>query len=173
MNKFEKILENQLLAALSTLMQCINNCPDNEWQQTHGDSPYSQVVFHTLFYTDYYLERTEETFKDQPFHLNNKELFKDYEELEDRIPKHLYTKEECHLYLKHCVDKCKTQLPQEDTELLNGPSGFSHKPDINRAEIHIYNTRHIQHHAAQLGLRVQKIINKELQWVSSGWKEII
>ena len=34
-----------------------------------------------------------------------------------------------------------------------------------RAELSIQVTRHVQHHAAQLGLRVQLITGKELDWV--------
>jgi hypothetical protein len=38
-------------------------------------------------------------------------------------------------------------------------------------ELLIEIARHIQHHAAQLGLRIQQITGKELQWVNSGWNE--
>jgi hypothetical protein len=37
-------------------------------------------------------------------------------------------------------------------------------------ELLIYITRHTQHHAAQLGLRVQQITGQELKWIRAGWK---
>jgi hypothetical protein len=61
-------IRNQMMAALATLNQCIQNCPDNEWHKSHNDAPVSQVLFHTLFYADFYLSPSENEFKSQLFH---------------------------------------------------------------------------------------------------------
>jgi hypothetical protein len=37
-------------------------------------------------------------------------------------------------------------------------------------ELYLYLIRHIQHHAAQLGLRNQEIDGTVLKWIGSGWK---
>ena len=165
---YNKIIMNQMEAALCTLAQCFTNCPESEWDESHGDYPFSQVVFHALFFTDYYLERDESAFKNQIFHRENKAFFKDYEELEYRQPQNLYERQKCGEYLKFCVNKCKTTLKLDNQETLEGPSGFSSKP-FCRAELYVHLIRHIQHHAAQLGLRIQKITGTELKWIRSGW----
>ena len=154
-----------MTASLDTLKYCIETCPDAEWQEAHKDSPFSQVVFHALFFTDFYLGRDSVPFKEQPFHVNRKDTFKDYEEMEDKIPEHLYEKPFCLDYLAHCLVKVKTMIEAETEETLVGPSGIDFRK-ISRAELYVYNMRHIQHHAAQLGLRIQMITGKEMPWFS-------
>ncbi len=159
---------NQYEAALSALHYCMNNCPDTEWNNEHGDAPFCQVVFHTLFYTDFYLENDEAGFKEQEFHRNNTILFKDYEELEYKKARNLYSKNECANYLKHALEKCRMTLFHASDESLNEKPPI--RPSIaTRLELHIYSIRHIQHHAAQLGLRIQLLTKKEMDWFGSGW----
>jgi hypothetical protein len=167
---FNNAIVNQIKSALCTLSHCISSCPETEWNESHGDYPFSQVVFHTLFFTDYYLERDEFTFKEQAFHRENVEFFRDYEELQWKIPVNLYERRKCEEYLKFCIGKCEATLQADDPKTLQGPSGFSRKP-FSRAELYINLIRHVQHHAAQLGLRLQKITGNELPWINSGWKE--
>jgi len=171
MEKTSLILLHQYEAALSTLKQCIVFCPDNYWNERNGDYPFSQVAFHTLFYADYYLGKDTESFKFQTFHELNKEFFRDYEELEYREPVHLYEKTFILEYLIHCRTKAGEILAIESSQSLYGPSGFQGKP-FSRMEQHIYNIRHIQHHAAQLGLRIQFKTGRELTWVGSGWRDL-
>jgi len=167
---FNNAIVNQIKSALCTLSHCISSCPETEWNESHGDYPFSQVVFHTLFFTDYYLERDESTFREQAFHRENVEFFRDYEELQWKIPVNLYERRKCEEYLKFCIGKCEATLQADDPKTLQGPSGFSRKP-FTRAELYINLIRHVQHHAAQLGLRLQKITGNELPWINSGWKE--
>ena len=63
MTPIAEMVRSQFMAALGTLKQCIRNCPEEEWNQSHKDAPFSQVLFHTLFYLDYYLSASEEEFK--------------------------------------------------------------------------------------------------------------
>jgi hypothetical protein len=43
---------------------------------------------------------------------------------------------------------------------------------LERAELHVYNIRHIQHHAAQLSLRLRLDTGDGIPWVGSGWREM-
>ena len=160
-------LIGQFQAALSTLGQVMRACPDTEWHEPHGDYPFSQVVFHTLFFTDYYLERSPDSFRSQTFHSTHEDLFRDYEELKPRLPSNTYDRALCGEYLQFCVDKCATVVAADTENTLNGPSGFENR-SFKRGELYIYTVRHIQHHAAQLGLRIQSLTGRELNWVSSG-----
>ena len=159
------LIANQLAAALDTLKYCIEACPDSEWQEPHKDYPFSQVVFHTLFYTDFYLGRDSVPFKDQAFHQKHKDVFKDYEELGNKLSENLYGKTFCLDYLAHCASKLRAVVESETEESLSAGSGIGFRK-TSRAELHIYNMRHIQHHAAQLGLRIQWAAGREMPWFS-------
>ena len=165
------ILLNQFEAAMCTLNQCIANCPDGEWSVPHPDGPFSQVLFHSLIFTDIYLGREEEAVKTQEFHEKNKAMFKDYEELEDRKPVQVYSREEIKRYFDFCLKKGRIEIAKESSESLGGESGFDYRK-FSRLELYIYLIRHIQHHAAQLGLRIQLSTGRELRWVGSGWKDL-
>ncbi len=63
-----------------------------------------------------------------------------------------------------------SSLAKETDDTLRGENGFSwHK--ISRGELHVYNIRHIQHHAAQLSLRLRLNADIDIPWVSHAWKE--
>jgi hypothetical protein len=162
-----RMLVNQYRAALDTLAYVIEECPDKEWNERHGDYPFSQVVFHALFYTDFYLGSSEREFKEQEYHRKHTDLFSDYEELEDRLPVHLYERHEIWDYLGFCVTKADQVTSTETLESLEAQSGFPRRL-FSRGELHMMNIRHIQHHAAQLGLRLQFLTGKEMPWFSTG-----
>ncbi|AEC01389.1 DinB family protein [Parasphaerochaeta coccoides] len=156
-------LQNQMLAALSVLNQCINNCPHDEWNKSHNDSPFSQVLWHVLFYADLYLSTSISEFKSQVFHREHENIFRGYEELEWRKPEKTYTRDEIILYYDFCRNKIKEYFTRIHENDLYKKS--NHK-NMTMIEALIEITRHIQHHAAQLGLRVQQITGKELEWIN-------
>lgn len=158
-------LQGQYQAALSTLEQCIVDSDADTWTADHLDGPVNRVVFHTLIFTDVYLDWGEDRFRTQEFHIENPQLFQDYEELLDREPRNTYDKDDCVSYLSHCRLKVRQSLPNESIDILIGDSGFPSR-QFSRLALHIYNIRHIQHHAAQLGLRRQLAEGSELRWVS-------
>lgn len=160
-------LLRQYLAALSTLEQGIDFFDDKAWAQPHPDMPVNQVVFHTLFFTDLYLNHGDDGFREQQFHRDNPGLFQDYEELEDQIQTNLYDRDACRAYLGYCREKADATLRGESAEVLAGDSGYPRR-GLSRVELHVYNIRHIQHHAAQLGLRNQLRGGTALRWVSKG-----
>lgn len=161
----KSLILHQMTASIDTLKYCIDSCPESEWQEAHKDAPFSQVIFHALFYADFYLGRDSVPFKEQAFHVSHKGIFLDYEEMEDKIPTHLYDKSFCFEYLSHCLAKLKATVEAETAGSLAGESGIDFRK-CSRAELYVYNMRHIQHHAAQLGLRIQMITGKEMPWFS-------
>ena len=161
-----EIIKSQLLAALATLNQCVSNCTDKEWNESHGDAPFSQVLFHTLFFLDYNLSPDAESFKAQQFHKDHKSIFRDYEELVDKEAQEIYTKDEIGVYLNFCREKIESFYAA--IKAADFLEKTKHR-DMTYLELAIYCTRHIQHHAAQLGLRLQLLSGNELKWVSRGW----
>jgi hypothetical protein len=166
----KQLIANQFEAALCTLHACIDRCPDAVWNARVGNHRFCQAAFHTLFYTDYYLGTSEGTFRQQPFHRDHAQVFRDYEEFEDRPPQWLYDKPWIKSYLEHCRTKASQAIAAETADSLEGPSGFPRRK-FSRAESHVYSIRHIQHHAAQLSLRLRLDAQVEIPWVRSGWQE--
>ena len=72
-------------------------------------------------------------------------------------------------YLQHCRNKMDAAINQADEVWLLEPSPFSWIP-TTRTEVHIYNTRHIQHHAAQLIMGLRQDGQTDLPWFRSGWQ---
>lgn len=161
---YRSIMSNQYQAALRTLEQSIDRTDNETWAAEHMDMPVNQVVFHTLFYADLYLGRGVPEFRNQPYHRERPGFFRDYEELEDRVPTHFYSRDECRSYLEFCVQKARTEMDGETAETLRADTGFGWR-NMTRAELHVHNIRHIQHHAAQLGLRHQLAGGPPLRWV--------
>jgi len=172
LNTVQALIEHQFEAALCTLNLCIERCPASAWDARVGNHKFCQVVFHTLCYADYYLEKNEQTFREQPFHRANQQFFRDYEELEDRAPRLLYDKPSIHEYMNHCRQKARRVIAAETADSLEGRCGFQRRA-FSRAELYVYSIRHIQHHAAQLSLRLRIDSNQAIPWIGSGWCEVV
>lgn len=166
----KRLLASQYEASLCTLGHCIVRCPDKLWNARVAKFQFCQVAFHTLFFADYYLESDPESLRRQPFHLANPSLFADYEELLDREPVMLYEKPQIETYLAFCRKKAVTTMASETGESLCAPVKFPRK-SFSRAELHVYNIRHIQHHAAQLILRLRLDSDVDVPWIGAGWRE--
>jgi hypothetical protein len=167
---FKELITNQYEAAFCTLNSCVDRCPEAEWNASVFQLKFCQVVFHTLFFADYYLGPAEEPLRQQPFHRQHAGVFLDYEELEDRAPVRLYEKSWTQLYLKHCRTKGAEVIRSETAESLHAMAEFARRTH-SRAELHVCNIRHIQHHAAQLSLRLKIDCQRDVPWFASGWSD--
>ena len=170
LDALQELITNQFEAALCTLSACIDECSEAAWDAPVANLAFCQVVFHTLFYADCYLGQNTESLRQQSFHRDNETFFRDYEELEDRKQKLLYDKPSIKTYLEFCRHKASEVVATETAATLKARCGFEWLP-ISRAELHIYNIRHIQHHAAQLSLRLRLDADTNIAWVKSGWRE--
>ena len=167
------LLAHQYDATLSTLNLCIDRCPEASWDAPVAKLRFCQAAYHTVFCTDLYLQPTgdPEEFTGQPFHLDHAGDFRDYEEMTDRPPALLYGKSFVTDYVRHVRGKAQETVARESAEVLAGPSGFDWRK-CSRAELHVYNLRHVQHHAAQLSLRLRLDHGIDIPWVSHAWKEV-
>lgn len=166
----KSLIVSQFEASLCTLSHCVARCPDDLWNVRVAKYPFCQVAFHTLFFSDYYLGPDAESLRQQPFHLANPNLFGDYEQLEDREPQSLYEKPQIETYMDFCRGKAVATIAAETEEDLRAPAKFARR-NFSRAELHVYNMRHIQHHAAQLILRLRLDTDVDIPWIGSGWRD--
>lgn len=170
LENFQKLIQNQYEAAFRTLKHCIDKCSDEAWSKPVCNHQFSQAVFHGLFFADLYLGENPEVVSDQGFHREYAAVFAGYEEMESGPPKKTYDREFIGLYLAHCRDKARSAIAGFTEGTLKADSGF-HWIKGSAAEVHIYNIRHIQHHAAQLSLRLRLDSDADVPWVRSGWEE--
>lgn len=166
---WNNLLCQQYEAALCTLNHCIVSSPDAAWQGSVVNVTFDQAVFHTLFFTDYYLGRRPEDLPQQAYHRQHADFFADYEEMEPRVQVQRYTKESLLDYLQYCRTKAHETLAAESAEDLAAACAFLPKT-FSRAELHVYNVRHIQHHAAQLIMRLRMDYQVDTPWFGSGWR---
>jgi uncharacterized damage-inducible protein DinB len=162
-------LIGQFEASLKTLKNVIASCPDEYWHEKDNDYPFSQVAFHTLFYIDYYLTDTVEAMKQQPFHVDHQSAFRDYEELGEEMPTSVYEREFILEYLAFCHDMILALRTNGTEERLEKTLKINGQP-MSTLEMLIYVIRHIQHHTAQMGLRLQFQYGNEMEWVGRGWE---
>ena len=96
------------------------------------------------------------------------DFFRDYEELEPRKQVLLYDRPTILAYVQHCRAKLADGLASETEVTLTAPCGFARR-DFSRAELYVYTLRHVQHHAAALGLHLKQRFGLDLPWFGSGW----
>ena len=164
-NPITRAILSQLMAGLSTMKDCVGRCPDAEWDEDHGDYPFCQVVFHTLFDTDYHLCDDDAEFATQAFHRRNPQVFGDYTGLEDLLPRRLYSRDFVLAYYEHCRSKAIAKITPRTIEELSAPRADVRR-NMTRLERYVNVVRHVQHHTAQLALTLQLLTGQETEWIS-------
>lgn len=138
-------------AAIDMLADAINVCPEALWREplwvedSHliGSSQFWYVAYHCIFWTDYYLSESAETFEPPaPFTLSE---FDPAGALPDRV----YSRDELETYLAYVRAKCRTYI-----ETLDDPKAVQQMRrnwiDMSVAELLIYSMRHVMEHQANL-----------------------
>jgi hypothetical protein len=169
------LLARQFSGCFATLGYCVEKCPDALWNAPVARYPFSQVAFHTLIFADLYLGPDAQSLRGQPFHLANPAFFGDYEQLKDREPVSVYERPQILIYLAFCRGKATSTIAAETAETLSAPAKFHWRSfsrteihDFSRAELHVNNIRHIQHHAAQLILKLRLDSDVQIPWIGTG-----
>jgi len=148
----------QFGAAIDMLENAMLACPDELWSDRSERPEYWYVVFHTLFFLDFFLSDSSEGFAPPaPFTLD---------ELDPAglLPDRPYTKDELQTYLEHGRRKCRGAIATLTDEKARQHCGFE-RPDVSVAELLLYSMRHVQHHAAQLNVILRQKIDSAPLWV--------
>lgn len=167
------IIWNQFGAAMDMLENAVRACPDDLWGDPSVKPEWKDndvvgfwyVVYHTLFYLDFYLSDSAEGFAPPaPFTLG---------ELDPTgvLPDRVYTKAELLSYLEHGRKKCHITLLALTDEKARQRCGFPER-DMSVAELLLYTMRHVQHHAAQLHLLLRQHTGSAPGWVSKAKSQL-
>lgn len=171
LDTYKTAIINQFEASFCTLDLCIDRCSETYWDMRIGNFSFSHVAFHTMIFADLYLSENETEFRNQPFHRDHLPFFNDYDELTSDSTQTTPDKPAIQRYLQFCRNKAVEVISAETEESLDRKAGFDWL-DFTRAELHVYNMRHLQHHAAHVGLRLRAEAQQEIPWVKSGWREL-
>ncbi len=157
----KKIIWSQLGAAIDTLENAINHCPDSLWGDMSKSHPFWYVTYHTLFWLDFY-------FSDDIKNFNPPEPF-GMEEIDPAgvMPERPYSKDELLTYLVHGKKKSKEFIDSMTEEKSQEQFEFG-RVKLTYAELLLYKMRHVQHHAAQLNMILRKETNSAPGWVFHG-----
>ena len=166
------ILFGQYEATFGTLSDIIKLCPDAVWEGMVANHPFSESAFHALFFADLYLGESVEVVKEQAFHSQYAAVFAGYEELENRTPVQQYDRDFLLDYLCHCREKAKAVLQEAPPDSLEQKTGIEWH-DLSNAEMHVYNIRHLQHHCAQLIMRIRLDSDIHIEWYRTGFDGIV
>lgn len=160
MKPLNAVLWTQLDAALVTLRNAIEAASPETWTARCGNGEFWLAAFHALFFLDLYATGVLEGFEPPaPFEATELD--------EDARPSRVYTREELLTYLSYGRDKGKAQieaLTDTDLERTSDIPWFSLR-SMSVVEAIIYNTRHVQHHAAQLNLILRQAEDRGSDWV--------
>lgn len=152
----KEVMWKQFGASIDMFQNAVRACPDDLWDT---DSKYWYIVYHTLFFLDYYLTTDPDNFSPPPpFTLS--EFDPDGE-----MPERVFTKEEMMTYLNHCRNKCHDLIAGLNAVTAENRWKNEYR-DYSIPEILLYNMRHVQHHGAQLNLLLRQNNAEVPDWVS-------
>lgn len=164
-----QILLGQYEAALAMLRDAIASCPAEHWEKKVANNPARFVAFHTLCWTDMYLSRSQSAFESHALVIEGRGLPFGQPLPAGKLPPGL-TQPRAIEYADFCIAKARAALAREIEADLAGDSGFG-RP-FSRAEMHIYNIRHIQHHTGALAAHIRRLTpefpEEGMDWIDSG-----
>ncbi len=149
------ILVSQYRASLAMLRQAIVACPAWLWNAADDKNKFWNVAYHALFFTQLYLEDSEESFVPWSGHRPA------YEDFEPPEPVEPYSKEAVLEYLDFCERRVAERVPR-----LNFEGHFDRRP-YNNLELQIYSIRHIMQHTGELLERLAAHTDADVDWVGS------
>jgi len=157
-----QILKNsvwrQIGASIDMLKNAIVACPEDVWSDRTRQPECWYLVFHTLFWLDYYSSDKKDGFvPPKPFTLVEMDPA-------GVLPDRVYTKDELLAYLEYGRKKCRTAIEALTEDKAAEP--FSPvRPDVGVFELFLYNMRHVQHGAAQLNVVLRQQTDSAPRWV--------
>ena len=163
---WKQIIWQQFGATIDMLENAMRVCPDELWSDPSKKPEWIRndvvgfwyLVFHTLFWLDFYLSESVEGFTPPaPFTL-------DEFDLAGLLPERPYTKDELQRYLEHGRRKCRARIAGLTEESARERRKFG-SAEGTVAELLLYNMRHVQHHTAQLNLMLRRETDSAPNWV--------
>lgn len=148
------IVSSQIRAALRMLRFAIEACPDELWDRESDHNRFWVLAYHTLYFTHLYLSPSEEEFEPFERQVSGHGGYgkTDLGNWLDLTAADAFNKTDVLAYCDH-IDARVSELVVSTP--FDAESGFSWLK-FSKGEAHLYNLRHIQHHAGQLTERLRQ-----------------
>lgn len=155
---WNSILWGQFDAAIGALRNAIISHPDEHWDDRSRQPEFWYMAYHALFWLDLYLSESPDGFAPpEPFTLGELDP-------EGVLPESVLSKETLLGYLEHCRAKCRRTIAEMTEEKAARRFLFGNV-NLPIGELHLYNMRHVQHHAAQLNMLLRQRYDIGSRWV--------
>ena len=161
-------LKSQYHAALKTLHDVIDKCPERMWNDpADSPAPFWRVAYHTLFFADFYLHQKQEDFTPWAGHRDEAQYIASLPREGNRPPKPCepFTRDDLLEYSKQCEGMVDARVDALDLAAPQCGFPWYKMPTL---EHQIVNIRHIQHHAAALSSRLRRSAGIGVNWVGKG-----
>lgn len=158
-------LKSQYHAALKTLRDVIDKCPEAMWNDpADGPAPFWRVAYHTLFFTHLYLQQDHQAFVPWARARDEAQLMGGVPWENYRAPKPCepYTRADVMEYWQVCDDMIDGGVDALDLSAAQCGFPWYKMPKLDHQ---IVNIRHIQHHAATLSSRLRRSAGIGIEWV--------
>ena len=136
----------------------VRACPDSLWSDRTREPEFWYIVFHTLFWLDFYLTASPGRFAPPP-PFSSTEL-----DPAGILPERPYTREEMLGYLEHGRTQCRRTIAALTAEEAGRQFTFG-SVELPVGELLLYTLRHVQHHAGQLNLMLRQQTGSAPRWV--------
>ena len=154
----KKIIWSQFGASIKMMENAIKACPDELWGDRTQNPEYWYLVYHTLFWMNFYLTDSPDDFTPlTPFTLSELDP-------EGLLPERVYTRTELLTYLEHGRNKFKNIIEKLTDETANKHYKYG-SVEMSFGELLLYNMRHVQHGTAQLNLILRQKTDSAPGWV--------
>ena len=157
----KEVIKSQYHASLEMFQQVVEACPEELWASSDFKNQFWNIAAHTLFYTHFYLHRSEEAYEPWTGISISSRSFGPPEDGGEKAPATTAEVLEYIDYLKGRID------PMVDDLDLTAESGFYWLP-FNKFELQFYNIRHVMQHTGELGERLWQAAGIETSWVGKG-----
>ena len=161
------VIVSQIRAALKMLRAAIEACPDSLWNRESDDNRFWVLAYHALFFAHLYLFPSEDAFEPWEAQIEGhpqmgREHLGDWTKLQ---PEDLYTKSDVLTYCTYVEGLVSDRV---ETTPFDEPIDFYWmRQPCKQSELHLYNLRHIQHHAGQLSERLRQTTGRGIDWVKA------
>jgi DinB superfamily len=157
-NLFSEALWSQFGASIDMLENAIKACPDELWGDRTQNPEFWFLVYHTLFWLDFYVTDSPDDFTPMaPFTLSELDP-------EGLLPERVYTKAELLTYLDYGRKNCRQTIENLTDELAKKHYKYG-SVEMSFGELLLYNMRHVQHDAGQLNLILRQKTDSAPRWV--------
>jgi hypothetical protein len=166
--ELKDVLKSQYRAALMTLKDVIEKCPDDLWYRpTDGSAPCWRVAYHTLYFTHFYLHQRHGDFVPWTRHQEEANYIAFVGRDNPRPPKQSepYSQAELLEFWQQVFESIARHVDALD--LTADVCGFPWY-EMSTLEHQLVNLRHIQHHSAILSYRVRQGNGTGIKWVGKG-----